>query len=199
MNDPFNEPFDREKQHGNKRRAVIRAAGEAFRRRGYHNTPMTEIAATLGLSKAALYYYVSSKEEILFECHAMVYDAMDEILRTYFGEGETGLDELSMMFSELVKMLTRDGVPLLTDVSSLGEDWQSDVLDRRNAIEARITAIVRRGMEDGSIRQGDPNLTVYFFMGALNWLNAWYSDDGRLDGEAIAEQFTGQMRSGLAA
>jgi len=104
-----------------------------------------------------------------------------------------------MMFSELVKMLTRDGVPLLTDVSSLGEDWQSDVLDRRNAIEARITAIVRRGMEDGSIRQGDPNLTVYFFMGALNWLNAWYSDDGRLDGEAIAEQFTGQMRAGLAA
>ena len=57
-------PFNRERQHMAKRRAVIFAAGAAFRRRGYHNTSMVEIARSLGLSKAALYYYVKSKEEI---------------------------------------------------------------------------------------------------------------------------------------
>lgn len=196
---PASEAFNREKQHGNKRRAVIRAAGEAFRRQGYHNTSMVEIARTLGLTKAALYYYVKSKEEILYECHIMVYEAMDEILRKFFGEGDTGLEELTLIFSELVRMLTRDGVPLLTDVSSLGGDLRKDVLARRNTIEARITSIVRRGMDDGSLRQGDPVLAVYFFMGALNWLNAWYSDDGRLDGDTIAQQFTEQMRRGLSA
>lgn len=199
MSDLLTEPFNREKQHGNKRRALIRAAGEAFRRRGYHNTSMTEIAQTLGLTKAALYYYVKSKEEILYQCHIMVYDAMDEILREHFGEGGTGLDELTLIFSELVKMLTRDGVSLLTDVSSLGGEWQTDVMGRRNMIEAKVTSIVRRGMADGSLKDGDPNLTVYFFMGALNWLNAWYAGDGRLDGEVIAEHFTRQMRDGLAA
>ncbi len=198
MNAKIQEPFDREKQYGHKRRAVIKAAGNSFRRQGYHNTSMTDIAATLGLTKAALYYYVKSKEEILYQCHVMVYDEMDQILIDHAAPDQDGLGELTIMFAELVKMLTRDGVSLLTDVSSLGGEWQSDVLARRNAIEARITSIVRRGMGDGSIREGDPNLTVYFFMGALNWLNAWYSEGGRLDSKTIAEQFTRQMREGLA-
>ena len=193
------EPFDREKQHGNKRRAVIRAAGEAFRRHGYHNTSMTEIAAALGLTKAALYYYVKSKEEILFECHIMVYDAFDECFRLHKSKGEQGLTQLSTIFSELVKLLTRDGISLLTDVSSLSGDWQKEVLARRALIERRVTNIVKRGMKDGSVQKSDPQLTVYFFMGALNWLNAWYAPGGRLDGDVIAAQFTAQMRRGLAA
>lgn len=199
MSIQIKEPFDRERQYANKRRAVIRAAGEAFRRRGYHNTSMTEIAQTLGLTKAALYYYVKSKEEILFECHTMVYDAMDDILAAHKKSSGNGLAQLSDIFSDLVKMLTRDGVSLLTDVWSLKGDWHSQVLSRRRKIERRITKIVKLGMTDGSIKKGDPNLTVYFFMGALNWLNAWYTGDGRLDGEAIAEHFTRQMRDGLAA
>ena len=193
------EPFNRERQHSNKRRAVIRAAGEAFRRQGYHNTSMVALAQTLGLTKAALYYYVKAKEEILFECHVMVYDAMDEILTASKMRGSSGLDELTSIFSDLVKMLTKDRLSLLTDVSSLGGSWKEQVLERRKKIERRVTNIVKRGMKDGSIRDGDPNLTVYFFMGALNWLNAWYSDDGRLEGETIAAQFTRQMREGLAA
>jgi len=197
MDSIVNEPFNREKQYANKRKAVIKAAGEAFRRRGYHNTSMVEIAKTLGLTKAALYYYVKSKEEILYECHVIVYDQMSHILRDNFGEGADGLEELTTIFSELVKMLTRDGVSLLTDVSSLSGDWQKDVLTRRSVIEARITATVRRGIDDGSIQSSDPKLAVYFFMGALNWLNAWYAPDGRVDGETVAAHFTQQMRSGL--
>ena len=198
MTNLIKEPFDRERQHGNKRRAVIRAAGEAFRRQGYHNTSMTEIAKALGLTKAALYYYVKSKEEILFECHIMVYDAFDVCFAANKNKDETGLTQLSSIFSELVNLLTQDGLSLLTDVSSLSGEWQKEVLERRNLIEKRVTNMVKRGMKDGSVRKGDPHLTVYFFMGALNWLNAWYAPEGRLDGDAIAAQFTEQMRAGLA-
>ena len=191
------EPFDREKQYAAKRRAVIRAAGEGFRRRGYHNTSMTEIAKLLGLTKTALYYYVKSKEEILFECHVMVYDAMDTVLADHKRMAGSGLDHLSAVFSELVKLLTRDGLSLLTDVSSLSGDWQAEVLTRRSKIEKQISRLVKKGMADRSIRAGDPRLTTFFFMGALNWLNAWYDPNGRLDGEDIAAAFTHQMRMGL--
>ena len=87
-------PFDREKQFASKRRAVIRSAGQAFRRRGYHNTSMIQIAKTLGLTKPALYYYVKNKEEVLFECHLIAYDAMDEILNTKPEATHNGLDYL---------------------------------------------------------------------------------------------------------
>ncbi|MGJ8562611.1 MAG: TetR/AcrR family transcriptional regulator [Alphaproteobacteria bacterium] len=199
MDNALKEPFNREKQFAAKRRAVVRAAGEAFRRRGYHNTSMTNIAETLGLTKAALYYYVKNKEEVLFECHVMIYEAMEDALKIKAGPEQHGLDHLSEIFTRLVELLTRDGLSLLTDVNSLSGDWKEAVLTQRGKIEQRITQIVERGMADGSIRNADPRLTVFFFMGALNWLNAWYDPKGRADGSAIAAHFTAQMRAGIAA
>lgn len=196
MEAALKEPFDREKQFASKRQAVILAAGQAFRRRGYHNASMTEIAKTLGLTKAALYYYVRNKEEVLYECHLMAYDAMDEILRAKH-EGASALDRLEALYVDFVNMLTASGVSLLTDVNSLGDENKADVLARRGKIERKIIRLVKEGQKDGSIRQGDARLHVFFFMGALNWLNAWYDASGRLKGEDIAAHFTLQMRQGL--
>jgi len=196
MGTALKEPFDREKQFASKRQAVILAAGQAFRRRGYHNASMTEIAKTLGLTKAALYYYVRNKEEVLYECHLMAYGAMDEVLRAKH-EGSTALDKLEVLYIDFVNMLTTSGVSLLTDVNSLSEANKTDVLIRRGKIERKIIRLVKEGQKDGSIRLGDSRLHVFFFMGALNWLNAWYDASGRLKGEDIAAHFALQMRAGI--
>ncbi len=198
MDAALKEPFNREKQFATKRQAVILAAGQAFRRRGYHNASMTEIAKTLGLTKAALYYYVRNKEEVLFECHLMAYDAMDEILASK-PKGIVALDRLEALFIDLVEMLTASGVSLLTDVNSLGAENKTVVLTRRGKIERKIIRLVKEGQKDGSIRSGDARLHVFFFMGALNWLNAWYDASGRLKGEDIAVHFALQMRAGIAS
>ncbi len=191
-------PFDRERQYSAKRRAVILSAASAFRRRGYHNTSMVDIAKTLGLTKAALYYYVKNKEEILFESHIMAYDSMDEVLKRKQANNQSGLDYLEKLFREFVGLLTQSGVSLLTDVDSLSGEWKDQVLSRRNKIERRIVRIVKDGQSDGSIRGGDARLHVFFFMGALNWLNAWFDTEGRLKGEDIADHFVAQLKAGIA-
>jgi len=196
MKAALKDPFDREKQFASKRQAVILEAGQAFRRQGYHNTSMTKIAANLGLTKAALYYYISNKEEVLYACHLMAYDAMDEILRTKH-DGVSALDRLEALYIDFVNLLTATGVSLLTDVNSLGETNKADVLARRAKIERKIVRLVKEGQKDGSIRGGDARLHVFFFMGALNWLNAWYDVSGRLKGENIAAHFALQMRAGI--
>jgi AcrR family transcriptional regulator len=197
MQSAIKAPFDRDRQYQAKRRAVILSAASAFRRRGYHNTSMVDIAKTLGLTKAALYYYVRNKEEILFESHIMAYDSMDEVLKTKKANNQSSLDYLEEVFREFVGLLTQSGVSLLTDVDSLSGNWQAEVLARRNKIERRVVKIVKDGQADGSIRSGDARLHVFFFMGALNWLNAWFDGEGRLKGEDIADQFVVQLRNGI--
>ena len=192
-------PFDRERQYSAKRRAVILSAASAFRRRGYHNTSMVDIAKTLGLTKAALYYYVKNKEEILYESHIMAYDSMDDVLKEKRADNQTSLEALEKIFRAFVNLLTQSGVSLLTDVDSLSGDWQSDVLARRSKIERRVVRLVKDGQADGSIREGDARLHVFFFMGALNWLNAWFDTEGRLKGEDIADHFVSQLRAGIAS
>src|SRR5215212_2161613 len=58
----------RREDHGSKREAVIRTAAQAFHERGYHNTSLDDVAATLGVTKPTVYYYVQNKEQLLFEC-----------------------------------------------------------------------------------------------------------------------------------
>src|SRR5204863_247104 len=48
--------------------AVIRAAAREFNRKGYHNTSLDDIAARLEVTKPTVYYYVTSKEQLLFQC-----------------------------------------------------------------------------------------------------------------------------------
>jgi len=199
MQSSIKAPFDRNVQFAAKRRSVILSAASAFRRRGYHNTSMVEIAKTLGLTKAALYYYVKNKEEILFESHVMTYETMDERLKSYRRNALSGLEILEAVFRDFVELLTQSGVSLLTDVDSLKGEWKSEVLTRRNKIERRVVDIVKKGQKDGSIRAGDARLYVFFFMGALNWLNAWFDAEGRLKGDDIADHFVMQLRAGIAA
>ncbi|MEP1231189.1 MAG: TetR/AcrR family transcriptional regulator [Litorimonas sp.] len=190
-------PFDRDVQFAAKRRSVILSAASAFRRRGYHNTSMVDIAQSLGLTKAALYYYVKNKEEILYESHAMTYASMDEVLQSQQPNELSGRDALEAVFRNFVELLTQSGVSLLTDVDSLKGEWKLQILAHRNKIERHVIEIVKCGQADGSIRSGDPRLYVFFFMGALNWLNAWYDVEGRLKGEDIADHFVLQLRQGI--
>ena len=191
-------PFNRDVQFAAKKKAVIMSAASAFRRRGYHNTSMVDIAETLGLTKAALYYYVKNKEEILYESHLMTYASMDDVLHLKPATNQSALDYLEEVFRSFVNLLTQSGVSLLTDVDSLKGEWQADVLARRARIERRVIRIVKSGQADGSIRSGDPRLHVFFFMGALNWLNAWFDTDGRLNGKDIADHFVAQLRDGIS-
>src|SRR5215471_9955509 len=65
---PWRASRERVREREVKREAVIRAAAHAFNRKGYHNTSLDDIAAALDVTKPTVYYYVSNKEELLFQC-----------------------------------------------------------------------------------------------------------------------------------
>ena len=58
----------RPRDHDLKRDAVVRAAAREFNASGYHNTSLDDIATALGVTKPTVYYYVTNKEQLLFEC-----------------------------------------------------------------------------------------------------------------------------------
>ena len=65
---PWRASRERQRDREVKREAVIRAAAHAFNRKGYHNTSLDDIAAALEVTKPTVYYYVTNKEQLLFEC-----------------------------------------------------------------------------------------------------------------------------------
>src|SRR5579859_7812406 len=68
VSSPWRASRERVREREVKREAVIRAAAHAFNRKGYHNTSLDDIAAALEVTKPTVYYYVTNKEQLLFEC-----------------------------------------------------------------------------------------------------------------------------------
>src|SRR5437773_10131185 len=65
---PWRASRERLRDRAVKREAVIRAAAREFNRKGYHNTSLDDIAARLEVTKPTVYYYVTSKAPLLFQC-----------------------------------------------------------------------------------------------------------------------------------
>ena len=65
--------------------------------------------------------------------------------------------------------------------------------DRANAV--RWSALIAALPLERSVSRTDLRL---FLMGALNWSQTWYRDDGTASPAKIARRFVGLLKSGLA-
>ena len=182
-----------------KREAVLREAGRAFSKHGYHNTSLDDVAKALGISKGTLYNYVRDKQEILFAFHQLAYELSDRAFAYGRARGGSGAEVLRSILVHYIALLTNElgACGALIEMDALRPEDRAEAAKRRDAFEAAFIAIIEDGIKDGSIRSVDPKLAVFTFMGAINWLPRWYVPSGRLPGDALAEQMTDLLLSGL--
>src|SRR6476620_5570377 len=79
---------------GSKRDPVLDAAARHLNARGISETALIEIAAELGVSRAALYYYVEDREDLVFQCYRRACEAMARDLDAAAKSPGRGLDRL---------------------------------------------------------------------------------------------------------
>ena len=184
-----------------KRDAVMREAGRAFSKRGYHNTSLDDVARALGISKGTLYNYVRDKQEILFAFHQLAYELSDRAFALGRARGGTGAEVLRNVLTQYIELLTGElgACGALIEVDALRPEDRAEATRRRDRFEAAFLGIIEDGMRDGSIRAVDPKLAVFTFMGAINWLPRWYVPEGRLSGQEVAQSMADLLLSGLIA
>jgi AcrR family transcriptional regulator len=192
-------PLAHDNSYEAKRRVALETAARAFNERGFYKTSLDDIAAELNVTKAALYYYFRSKDEILFECHSA---AIQSITDTPFdGEAVNGLAKIEQLVRRYVAMIVRSFGRCLVLVGT-------QPLERANAAKCRagrrgindlVVELVREGIEDGSIAPCDPKLAAYFVFGTLNWIAQWYDEDGRCSLDEVIERAVAFVVGGLAA
>ena len=188
-------------QFAKKRDALLREAAQSFNRRGYHGTSLTEIAKKLGVTKAALYTYVPSKEELLFYCHDSAMDAALEALERGSGRGSNGLEKLTLtLIGYLELMLGQDGgFVLLLEEHAMRPTHVKAIIKRRDEFERSLRQLVAAGIADGSIAPCNPKLAVFVALGALNWVRKWYAQNGPWTGHQVSLALTEMIERSLAS
>jgi AcrR family transcriptional regulator len=181
----------RDEQFGAKRLTLIKEAARAFSARGYHDTSLEDVARELGVTKGALYYYVKSKQEILFECHVICNDLGDRAIEIARDVAGSGFDKVIALISHYLGLLLGEAgtLAVLTEFDALEPHNRNVIAARRAYFDRFFRDLLIEGIEDGSIRELDPKLTVFFFLGSVNWMTVWFDPAGGLSGPEVATHF----------
>jgi AcrR family transcriptional regulator len=184
-----------------RKREILGAAGEVFRRQGLHATGMRDIAAAAGMAVGNLYYYFADKQALLAFCQE---DALAGLLdlagrvRTLALPADQRLWLLVVGHMLHLHEATPGAIAHL-DVDALPAAARAQVLARRDAYEEAFREVVRQGTEARLFRSVDPKLAALTLLGALNWTAQWYRPGGGKSARQLGEEMADVLVRGLLA
>lgn len=177
---------------------MLRAAAQCFNQKGYSGTSLRDVAALLGLTDAALYYYVRNKEELVYLCYVRAADLGREALDRAWSEGENGMDVILRYFRYHIEMMVgeRGPIAIMSEVPSLKPDHRDEVLKLSRRHSKNFEAVLEAGIKDGSVAPCNVRMTGNAIMGSINWIPKWYHGDPKL-AKNLTEEFPEILARGL--
>ncbi len=170
--------------------ALLAAAARVFSQRGYAETSMRDLAKAAGISLAGVYYYVQSKEELLYLIQSRNFDAVIEGMREAL-EGVTDPVErltrfvdnhLDYFASHMAEMKV-----LSHEAGALSGDYLHTVNEKKREY-TRVLMDILAGIE----RTHGPahvnrRVATYSLFGMMNWIYTWYDPLGDVGVELLSQ------------
>lgn len=177
-----NQNFERKSEIYNK-------ALDLFVKHGYDATSMSMIAETLGMSKANLYYYCSSKENLLYQIHM---DFLHNHFIPILDEAERLADPANRVAFFLRKFTLlntshRANRILVHEIHRLDKNHQNEIM----AIWRRSYEVVRDSIRElqrsGRARRLRESFLTFMWVGMAFWVVYWFDYGRRTSAEELSE------------
>lgn len=154
-----------------KRREIVATAWEVFRAKGFEGASMSDVADRLGGSKATLYRYYSSKEELFAAALEQALTAQsDEAYERVSREADLRARLLEFAETYLKFRLTPEMIGVHRLMIASAERSDLSAVLRAQFIEPnwkRFAAVIEREMACGRLRKADPYLASIHFRGLV--------------------------------
>jgi AcrR family transcriptional regulator len=177
------------------------AALALFAEKGFAGTSVQDIVDAAGVTKGGMYHYFRSKEDLLYGIYAEVLQMQRDRLDRFADEEGPVEARLRAAAADVVRTAMetiRSSTIFYRSLHDLSEDKQRAVRAERRRYHERFRGMVLEGQRDGSFRADvDADVAVDYFFGAVHHLPVWWSAEGRLAPDAIADQFADLLLAGL--
>jgi len=189
------------KMSPSKEQAIVAVAARLFKEKGYRATTLEDIAADVGMLKGSLYYYIRSKEELLYlvvrDPIRQAYNKLEEIV-TSDAPVKVKIAQAIVNHMTLFHQHYPHIAVYLHDYHHLMQQLQKNAIETPKHYQQLWTTLLEQGVATGEVR-GDLDVKVagYAILGMCNWIYRWYNPQGALSAEEIAGIFTTLVLEGL--
>jgi TetR/AcrR family transcriptional regulator, cholesterol catabolism regulator len=170
---------------------VLRTGAQLFREQTYALSTTRELSARLGINKASLYYHVSSKEELLYLiCVNSLQRVTEAINKAIEPHGDPRARLHAAFHAQLCSVLGDLDLhaTMLLELLSLRDQRRADVVRMRDEFEGLIVDLIADAQQASDLRTDiQAKHLAYGMLSLLNWTISWYSPEGPLSANELAE------------
>jgi AcrR family transcriptional regulator len=182
---------------------ILTGAAVTFRRIGYANATLEDVAVEVGINRASLYYYVATKAELLIEILQKPILEMTKHLAAIEKSSIAPKEKLREAISAHMRALDESYPELFIFLSeqlhlqTIGKEG-GDVVANARLYGDIFTRIIEQGQSANEIRiEVHPRIAMMGIVGMCNWTHRWYHETGSLTLKEIGEDFTTLAMNGL--
>jgi TetR/AcrR family transcriptional regulator, cholesterol catabolism regulator len=181
---------------------ILVHAAQVFSEKGYDGASIRDISRASGVSLAGLYYYIESKQRLLYLIQICTFKTILSRLEKRLAGVTHPVERLRILVHNHLEYFLQHPLEMKVlshEDEALEGDYRKQVLE----IKRRYFAIALRIFEDlrrsGAARRVNPRVAVLALFGMMNWVYTWHRPKIDPQAEALADAMAGMFLYGVAA
>jgi TetR/AcrR family transcriptional regulator, cholesterol catabolism regulator len=159
------------------------AAAHVFYTKGYAYATMQDIADLVGIRKGSLYYYIETKEDLLYSLVAEMHDGLDQMMSAVTSlRGLSAGQQLKLYVRRHVEYNVCNPTQIsiyYRDAGQLTRGRHEEIVARQCSHERQLVSLILRAQADGDIvadldARMLSQVTFATIVGSHTWYRPWH-------------------------
>src|SRR3984893_7546932 len=183
-----------------KQQLILRHAAQVFCEKGYEGASIRDISRSSGVSLAGLYYYIKSKQELLYLIQIHTFKTIVSRLEQELSRASGPVEKLRILVHNHLDYFLQHPLEmkvLAHEDEALEGVFRKEVLEvKRRSVKIAL-GIFEEMRRSGVARQLNPRVAVLTLFGMMNWTYTWHRPEVDPQADALAETIAGMFLHGV--
>ncbi|BCF83294.1 TetR family transcriptional regulator [Rhodococcus qingshengii] len=186
----------------NRRQEYLDAAAAVFYRKGYDTATVGDIAEALDVTKAALYYYFESKEQLLYliirEMHTLNLINL-EAAQSHTGDAQARLWKYFFEHARVNLRYLEKATVVYRDLGHLSPERRSEIVFLRDKTQSFVRDLIELAVTEGTVCSlANVDVASIEMFTTANAVFSWYQQSGSLTPDQAARHVADFVIAGIS-
>lgn len=181
---------------------ILEVSTSLFRKKGFIGTSMQDVSDAVGLLKGSLYYYIRSKEDLLFEILKDLHDDGEKIVKAVEFGSDDPLQQLRLYLKRCAMFSGAHADRLFIfqrDFENVPEERRKEIISNREMYAQTVRRLIEEAQAKKLVSADlDVSLASKLISSAITSTHEWLRPRGRRPLDEASEEIATLLTDGLA-